>query len=273
MWASNAIVGRLSVAGSEPLISPLTLNAARWVVTLLILAGIASLVPRRGRAAAPPPAGSGAARGEGESRRPPAGAMAHLRGVRMLSVASYNALQYMALRTSSAINVTLIASGGRLFVLADRRLLFAAHARRCLDRASCRWSACSSCHRRGGRTAAALRLASGDLLMVVATIVWALLCAAPLAPGRPVLTPAADANRRGASRSRCRWWPRVACRRLRAAPRRAYRRHRALGGARPVAARLLVLGHRPSPAPGPCCHRSSRTSPRCPRLDVGGTAG
>jgi len=40
MWASNAIVGRLSVAGGEPLISPLTLNAARWVVTLLILAGI-----------------------------------------------------------------------------------------------------------------------------------------------------------------------------------------------------------------------------------------
>ena len=65
MWASNAIVGRMSVAGGEPLISPLTLNAARWVATLLILAGIASLVPRRDQAAAPSPAGSSAARADG----------------------------------------------------------------------------------------------------------------------------------------------------------------------------------------------------------------
>ena len=68
MWASNAIVGRLSVAGGEPLISPLTLNAARWVVTLLILAGIASLVPRRGPVPAPSPAGSGPAEADDASR-------------------------------------------------------------------------------------------------------------------------------------------------------------------------------------------------------------
>jgi drug/metabolite transporter (DMT)-like permease len=94
----------------------------------------------------------------------------------LLSVASYNALQYMALRTSSAINVTLIASGGPLFVLLIGRLLFAAHARRWA------WIGASLSLvgvlvvLTGGEVErlAALRLASGDLLMVVATIVWAL---------------------------------------------------------------------------------------------------
>ncbi len=176
MWASNAIVGRLSVAGGEPLISPLTLNAARWVVTLLILAGIASLVPRREQAPAPSSAGSGAARAEGESgtRRPAAWRVYAVFG--LLSVASYNALQYVALRTSSAINVTLIASGGPLFVLLIGRLLFGAHAHRWA------WFGASLSLvgvlvvLTGGEIErlAAFRLARGDLLMVVATIVWAL---------------------------------------------------------------------------------------------------
>ena len=176
MWASNAIVGRLSVAGGEPLISPLTLNAARWVVTLLILAGIASLVPRRDQAPAPSSAGSDAARVEGESgaRRPAPWRIYAVFG--LLSVASYNALQYVALRTSSAINVTLIASGGPLFVLLIGRLLFGAHARRWA------WIGASLSLvgvlvvLTGGEIErlAALRLARGDVLMVVATIVWAL---------------------------------------------------------------------------------------------------
>ena len=165
MWASNAIVGRLSVAGGEPLISPLTLNAARWVVTLLILAGIASLVPRRDRAPAD---------GASGVRRPASWRVYAVFG--LLSVASYNALQYVALRTSSAINVTLIASGGPLFVLLIGRLLFGAHARRWA------WIGASLSLvgvlvvLTGGEfeRLASFRLASGDLLMVVATIVWAL---------------------------------------------------------------------------------------------------
>ena len=175
MWASNAIVGRLSVAGGEPLISPLTLNAARWVVTLLILAGIASLVPRRDRArAVSRRCRRGRADGASGVRRPASWRVYAVFG--LLSVASYNALQYVALRTSSAINVTLIASGGPLFVLLIGRLLFGAHARRWA------WIGASLSLvgvlvvLTGGEfdRLAAFRLASGDLLMVVATIVWAL---------------------------------------------------------------------------------------------------
>jgi drug/metabolite transporter (DMT)-like permease len=159
LWASNAIVGRLAVGGAHPLISPLLLNLLRWAVALAILAVVVPFA----------------------SRGTPIGKIARaswrifaLYG--LLAVASYNALQYMALRTSTAINVTLIAAGGPLFVLLIGRLFFHAHARR--------WAWIGAClsivgvivvltggdvHRLAG-----LRLAAGDLLMVAATIVWAL---------------------------------------------------------------------------------------------------
>ena len=170
MWASNAIVGRLAVAGTDPLISPLALNALRWVVTLVILAVVAALVARRAAAGA----GSGTASGPaGEARTSPWRIYAVFG---LLSVAVYNALQYVALQTSSAINVTLIAAGGPLFVLLIGRLFFGAHARR--------WAWIGACLSlvgvfvvlTGGDPArlARLRIAGGDLLMVVATIVWAL---------------------------------------------------------------------------------------------------
>ena len=55
MWASNAIVGRLSVAGSEPLISPIALNTLRWLVTL----PSSRRRPRRRPARGPPRRGGG----------------------------------------------------------------------------------------------------------------------------------------------------------------------------------------------------------------------
>ena len=170
MWASNAIVGRLSVAGGDPLISPLLLNALRWVVTLLLLAPVVLLRP-----------GWAGAKGTPAAARADL-ARAHRRAWRtyaafgLLSVAGYNALQYTALRTSSAINVTLIAAGGPLFVLLIGRLFFGAHARR--------WAWIGATLSlvgvlvvlTGGDAGrlAQLRLVPGDLLMVAATIVWAL---------------------------------------------------------------------------------------------------
>ena len=168
LWASNAIVGRLAVAGASPLISPLTLNALRWVVTLALLAPIVATVSHRARR-----------RRAADTARPPARSRSDWRIYAvfgLLSVASYNALQYVALRTSSAINVTLIASGGPLFVLLIGRLFFGAHARR--------WAWLGAglslvgvfVVLTGGdlERLARLRLAGGDLLMVAATIVWAL---------------------------------------------------------------------------------------------------
>jgi drug/metabolite transporter (DMT)-like permease len=170
MWASNAIVGRLSVAGGDPLISPLLLNALRWMVTLLLLAPVVLLRPEwAGAKGAPAAARADLARAHRRAWRTYA-------AFGLLAVAGYNALQYTALRTSSAINVTLIAAGGPLFVLLIGRLFFGAHARR--------WAwigaTLSLCGvlvvLTGGDVSrlAQLRLVPGDLLMVAATIVWAL---------------------------------------------------------------------------------------------------
>ncbi len=160
LWASNAVVGRLSVGGAAPLISPLLLNALRWAIALAILAVVVPLT-----------AGSRAslARSWRSSWRIYA-------VLGLLAVASYNALQYMALRTSSAINVTLIAAGGPLFVLLTGRLFFRAHARRSAWIGACLSLVGVVVVLTGGDPArlAGLGLARGDLLMVLATIVWAL---------------------------------------------------------------------------------------------------
>ncbi len=166
MWASNAIIGRIAVAGSEPLISPIALNMLRWVATLVIVAPMVLVASRR------------ADRRVARAASAPArhGAWRTYAVFGLLSVASYNALQYVALRTSSAINVTLIAAGGPLFVLLIGRLFFGAHARR--------WAWIGAAVSlvgvlvvlTGGEVErlTRLRLVPGDLLMIAATIVWAL---------------------------------------------------------------------------------------------------
>jgi drug/metabolite transporter (DMT)-like permease len=170
MWASNAIVGRLSVSGGDPLISPIALNTLRWVLVLVIVTPIVLVLSRRGAGRA------GRAAAGAAANAPPRGAWRTYAIFGLLSVASYNALQYMALRTSTAINVTLIAAGGPLFVLLIGRMFFGAHARR--------WAWIGAGLSLAGvlvvltrgefAQLARLRVAGGDLLMVAATIVWAL---------------------------------------------------------------------------------------------------
>jgi drug/metabolite transporter (DMT)-like permease len=170
LWASNAIVGRLSVGGGEPLASPLALNALRWGLTLVLLVPIVLVVSRQAAGPAPEPAEDAVA------ARRDHGAWRTYALFGLLAVTSYNALQYMALRTSSAINVTLIAAGGPLFVLLIGRVLFGAHARRRAWIGAGLSLAGVLVVLTGGdvERLARLRLVGGDLLMVAATIVWAL---------------------------------------------------------------------------------------------------
>lgn len=150
LWAGNAVVGRL-VRDAVP---PMTLNLIRWSIALAILLPL-------GRAALR--AGSGIL---GNWKR------YSLLG--LLGVGLYNSLQYLALQTSSPINVTLVASGVPVWMLLVGRLFFGVPVRRrqvmgaTLSIAGVLVVLC-----RGDLAQlAALRLVAGDLYMILATIAW-----------------------------------------------------------------------------------------------------
>lgn len=84
MWAGNAVVGRMV----GPLVPPMTLNLLRWALAFVLLLPLATNV-----------------------LRPGSGLWPHWRRfalLGLLSVGAYNALQYLALHTSTPINVTQI---------------------------------------------------------------------------------------------------------------------------------------------------------------------
>lgn len=100
LWAGNAITGRLV----HELISPLTLNFLRWALAFLLLLPIARTVLRRSSPL-----------------------WAHRKRFAVLGflgVGCYNSFQYLALQTSSPINVTLVASSTPVFMLAIGAIFF-----------------------------------------------------------------------------------------------------------------------------------------------------
>lgn len=151
LWASNAIVGRML----RDAVPPLTLNLLRWAIALLILLPLALPLVLRERQAL----------------------VTHWRRfalLGLLGVGLYNSLQYMALQTSTPINVTLVAAGMPVWMLIIGSLFFHVPVRRAQITGSllsvvgvlvvlCRgeWSALQE-----------LRLVPGDLFMVLATMIW-----------------------------------------------------------------------------------------------------
>ena len=93
LWAGNAVVGRLV----HELISPMTLNFLRWALAFVLLFPLAGSVLRRA------------------SPMWPHWKRYALLG--LLGVGCYNSLQYLALQTSTPINVTLVASSTPVFML------------------------------------------------------------------------------------------------------------------------------------------------------------
>ncbi|MDB5745951.1 MAG: EamA family transporter [Massilia sp.] len=151
LWAGNAIVGRL-VRDAVP---PMTLNLLRWSIALLILLPL-------GRAALRP-----------ENR-----VLANWRRYSMLGllgIGLYNSLQYLALQTSTPINVTLVASGMPVWMLLVGRLFFDVPVKgRQLAGAVLSIAGVLVVLCRGDLAQlAALRLVAGDLYMILATIAWA----------------------------------------------------------------------------------------------------
>jgi drug/metabolite transporter (DMT)-like permease len=150
LWAGNAIVGRL-VREAVP---PMTLNLLRWAIALVILLPLA-------RAAL----------------RPGSGVLANWRRyalLGLLGIGMYNSLQYLALQSSTPINVTLVASGMPVWMMLVGRLFFGAPLRpwqvggAVLSIVGVLVVLC-----RGDiRQLLALRLVAGDVYMILATIAW-----------------------------------------------------------------------------------------------------
>ena len=152
LWAGNAVVGSL-VVGNVP---PLTLNALRWVLALAILAPLGWRVLREPRAIAT--------------------RWRHLALLGLLGIGCYNAFQYLALQTSSPINVTLIAASASLWMVAIGRAAYGVRPGwQQLAGALLSIAGVALVLSRGTmETLLALRFVPGDLFMLAATLTWAM---------------------------------------------------------------------------------------------------
>jgi len=152
MWAGNAVVGR-TLVGS---VAPMALNALRWWIALVLLLPLGWRVLRRPHDIA--------ARWK------------HLALLGLLGVGSYNALQYLALQTSTPINVTLIASSSPVWVLLFGALFYGEKVK------ALQWagavlslSGVGLVLSRGSLdTLLHIRFVAGDLYILLAIALWAL---------------------------------------------------------------------------------------------------
>ena len=150
LWAGNAVVGRLVT----DLVPPITLNFLRWFVALFILLPLAWKV-----------------------LRPGSGLWSHWRRFALLSllgVGCYNALQYLALQTSTPLNVTLVAASGPFWMLIIGALFFKAPVRRMqVLGALLSISGVLVVLSRGQwAELMAVRLVAGDMYVLLATACW-----------------------------------------------------------------------------------------------------
>jgi drug/metabolite transporter (DMT)-like permease len=151
LWAGNAVVGRLAVG----LVPPVALNLARWLIAFALLWPLGRAVFRDTAAL--------------RARWP------YLLLAGILGMGSYNALQYMALHTSTPLNVTLIAASMPVWMLAIGRVFYGVRPRR-QDLAGALLSMLGVvlviAQGQPARLLA-LHFVPGDLLMVLAIISWA----------------------------------------------------------------------------------------------------
>lgn len=151
LWAGNAVVGRLVA----PLVSPMTLNLLRWLIAFVLLLPLAAWV-----------------------LGPSSPLWAQWRRfllLGLLSTSGYNALLYLALNTSTPINVTLVGASTPVWMLLIGRMVYGQPitGRQMLGAAlsiagvllvMCRgeWSELSG-----------LRLVVGDVYVLLASMGWA----------------------------------------------------------------------------------------------------
>ena len=163
LWAGNAVVGRL-VTGLVP---PITLNFLRWALAFLLLLPLAGWVLRR------------------DSPLWPLWRRYAVLG--LLGVGAYNALQYLALKTSTPLNVTLVAASAPAWMLGVGWLGFG-------QRISLRQVAGALLSIAGvlvvlsrgdWSTLLQVRLVPGDFYVLLATAGWAVYSWLLVRPGDP----------------------------------------------------------------------------------------
>lgn len=151
MWAGNAVVGRMM----QGVLPPITFNLLRWALALLILLPVAGWVLRPGSPLWP-----------------------HWRRfalLGLLGVGLYNALQYMALKTSTPLNVTLVASSTPVWMLLLGSLFYGVSiSRRAALGAGLSLAGVATVLSRGELAQLqAVQLVPGDGWMLLASLVWA----------------------------------------------------------------------------------------------------
>lgn len=163
MWAGNAVVGRVVA----PLVPPLTLNFLRWALAFVILLPLAWQLLRGGSPL--------------WQRFPRFAALG------LFGVGAYNAFQYLALKTSTPINVTLVGSSIPAFMLGLGAAFFGQRiTRRQLVGAALSIGGVLVVLSHGEIThLAQVRFVPGDLYMLVATASWALYSWLLTRPGDP----------------------------------------------------------------------------------------
>ena len=151
LWAGNAVVGRLV----HDLVPPITLNFLRWALAFVFMLPLA-----------------------GWLLRPHSSLWPHWKRfavLGLLGVGCYNALQYLALQTSTPLNVTLVASSVPVWMLAIGALCFGQRiSRRQVLGALLSITGVLVVLSRGHWSLLVqIRLVPGDVYVLLATLAWA----------------------------------------------------------------------------------------------------
>ncbi|TFY98925.1 DMT family transporter [Ramlibacter humi] len=163
LWAGNAVAGRL-MAGSVP---PMTLNFLRWAVAFVLLLPLAWRTLRTGSALWP--------------------LWKRFCVLGLLGVGCYNALQYLALKTSTPLNVTLVAASLPAWMIGMGALFFGQRisARQVIGAVMSIAGVLVVLSRGDWDVLRQVRLVPGDFFILLATASWTLYSWLLAKPGDP----------------------------------------------------------------------------------------